>query len=540
MTDAKPPLLQVENLSVSFHQGDAVMDAVKHVSFSLDAGQTVALVGESGSGKSVTANAVMRLLPASARFNSGRVLFEGRDLAGLPESQMNTIRGNGIGMIFQEPMTALNPLHTIERQISETLTLHQGLSKLAAREEVLRLLDLVHIRNPKSRLASYPHELSGGQRQRVMIAMALANRPEVLIADEPTTALDVTVQAEILTLLKSLQTELGMALLLISHDFGVVRKMADHLCVMRYGEIVEQGPAETVFVSPQHAYTRTLIEAEPSGQANPLPAEAPLLLQGEKVRVWFPMKKSLFGRVLSHLKAVDDVSFDVREGETLGIVGESGSGKSTLALAALRLIRSEGRIVFLGEDLRGYKGKALRALRRDMQIVFQDPFGSLSPRQSIAQIVSEGLRAHGLCDDEAELDARVVAALEEVGIDPASRHRYPHEFSGGQRQRFAIARAMILQPRVLVLDEPTSALDRSIQGQVLDLLRELQQRHKLAYLFISHDLKVVRAISHRIIVMNQGQLVESGDVASVFDSPREPYTQRLIRAAFEFSTDSVA
>ena len=405
---------------------------------------------------------------------------------------------------------------------------------------MLRLLELVHIRNPESRLRAYPHELSGGQRQRVMIAMALANKPEVLIADEPTTALDVTVQAEILGLLKSLQAELGMALLLISHDFGVVRKMADDLCVMRHGEIVEQGRAEAVFVAPQHEYTRTLIDAEPSGRANPLPDDAPTLMQGEQLRVWFPMKKSLLGRPLSYLKAVDEVSFDVREGETLGIVGESGSGKSTLALAALRLIRSEGRIVFLGNDLHAYRGKALRDLRRDMQIVFQDPFGSLSPRQSIAQIVAEGLHAHGLCRDEAELDRRVVAALEEVGIDPESRHRYPHEFSGGQRQRFAIARAMILQPRVLVLDEPTSALDRSIQGQVLDLLRELQQRHKLSYLFISHDLKVVRAISHRILVMNQGKLIESGDTEQVFNWPNDDYTRRLIRAAFEFSTGSVS
>ncbi|MDO6459071.1 ABC transporter ATP-binding protein [Granulosicoccaceae sp. 1_MG-2023] len=538
MSEANSPILQVEKLTVSFRQGQESLTAVRDVSFSLAAGQTVALVGESGSGKSLTANAVMRLLPPSARLDSGRVLFDGSDLAALPESQMNRIRGNGIGMIFQEPMTALNPLHTIERQISETLILHQGLSRQAAREEVLRLLDLVAIRNPRSRLGAYPHELSGGQRQRVMIAMALANRPEVLIADEPTTALDVTVQAEILTLLKSLQAELGMALLLISHDFGVVRRMADQVCVMRQGEIVEQGRTATVFSAPQHAYTRTLIEAEPAGQANPLAKDAPLLMQGEAIRVWFPLRKSLLGRPLSYVKAVNDVSFEVREGETLGIVGESGSGKSTLALAALRLIRSQGKLRFLGQDLHSYKGRALRELRKDMQIVFQDPFGSLSPRQSVAQIVAEGLLAHGLCRDEAERDQRVIAALEEVGIDPQSRHRYPHEFSGGQRQRFAIARAMILQPRILVLDEPTSALDRSIQGQVLDLLRELQQRHKLAYLFISHDLKVVRAISHRILVMNQGQLVESGSAEAVFESPQNSYTRKLIRAAFELSTET--
>ena len=532
--ESNNPVLRVDKLSVDFRLTGRTLHAVKQVSLELRKGETVALVGESGSGKSVTANAIMRLLPQVASIASGEVIYGGEDLLKLDESRMNSIRGNGISMIFQEPMTALNPLHTVERQISETLILHRGLSKKAARAEVLSLLGKVQIRNPERRLNAYPHELSGGQRQRVMIAMALANQPSVLIADEPTTALDVTVQAEILQLLKQLQEEMGLAILLISHDFGVVKKVADQVCVMRAGEIVEQGAAGDVLSHPQHAYTRELLAAEPAGSAEPLHDDAGEIMQCEDMRVWFPLKRGVFGRVKDYVKAVDGVSFRIRAGETLGIVGESGSGKTTLALAALRLIQSKGRIVYLGQDLHGFQGKALRGIRKELQIVFQDPFGSLSPRQSIAQIIAEGLLAHKLYHDEAELDAKVVAALKEVGIDPESRHRYPHEFSGGQRQRFAIARAMILKPKLLVLDEPTSALDRSIQGQVIELLKDLQKKYGLAYLFISHDLKVVRAISNSILVMNQGKLVESGSARSLFENPQQDYTKRLISAAFDF------
>ena len=527
-------ILSVTDMSVDFRLTNKLLQAVKRVSFSLHKGKTLALVGESGSGKSVTANSIMRLLPPVADISSGEVIFEGENLLELDESRMNVIRGNGISMIFQEPMTALNPLHSVERQISETLILHKGFSKKQAREEVLALLHKVQIRRPERRLKAYPHELSGGQRQRVMIAMALANQPSVLIADEPTTALDVTVQAEILELLGELQQEMGMAMLLISHDFGVVKKVADDVCVMRDGEIVEQGEAARVLSTPQNEYTQQLLDSEPRGSALPIADSARQIMHCDDIRVWFPLKRGVFGRAKDYVKAVDGVSFSIREGETLGIVGESGSGKTTLALAALRLIQSKGRIVYLGEDLHGFQGRALRSLRKELQIVFQDPFGSLSPRQSIAQIIAEGLVAHNLYEDESDLDAKVIAALEEVGIDSESRHRYPHEFSGGQRQRFAIARAMILRPKLLVLDEPTSALDRSIQTQVIDLLKELQKKHKLAYLFISHDLKVVRSLSNSILVMNQGKLVESGNAQSLFDSPRQDYTKRLIHAAFDF------
>ena len=527
-------VLRVNGLTVEFRLAERDLQAVRDVSFELHAGKTTALVGESGCGKSVTATAIMRLLPPVANIRSGEILMDSENLLELPESRMNEIRGDGIGMIFQEPMTALNPLHTVERQISETLLLHRGLSRQEAREEVLRLLEKVHIRDPERRLNSYPHELSGGQRQRVMIAMALANRPTILIADEPTTALDVTVQAEILELLSELQAEMGMAMLLISHDFGVVRKVADDVCVMKDGEIVEQGDARQVLVNPIHPYTRTLLEAEPEGIAGPVDGDAVEIMRCDDMKVWFPLKKNFFGRVKEYVKAVDGVSFRIREGETLGIVGESGSGKTTLALAALRLIRSEGNIVYLGDNLHDYHGKELRGLRKELQIVFQDPFGSLSPRQSIAQIIAEGLIAHNLCQDDEELEERVIAALAEVGIDPDSRHRYPHEFSGGQRQRFAIARAMILKPRLLVLDEPTSALDRSIQTQVIDLLKGLQEKYRLAYLFISHDLKVVRAMSNTIMVLNQGRLVESGDAVALFENPQQDYTRRLIRAAIDF------
>lgn len=534
LSNEREAILSVDGLSVDFSLSDRTLSAVKNVSFKLYPGKTLAIVGESGSGKSVTANAVMRILPPVGKIVSGTVSFNGQILSELSELEMNRIRGNGIGMIFQEPMSALNPLHSIERQISETLILHKGLSKRQAREEVLSLLHKVHIREPEKRLKSYPHELSGGQRQRVMIAMALANKPTVLIADEPTTALDVTVQAEILELLSDLQAEMGMALLLISHDFGVVRKVADHVCVMREGELLESGPVEEVFTNPQHEYTKELIDSEPSGCAMPVSDDAEEVMNCQNMKVWFPLKGGVFGRVKDYIKAVDGVSFKVRAGETLGIVGESGSGKTTLALASLRLIKSEGQIVYLGKDLHEFQGTALRALRKELQIVFQDPFGSLSPRQSIAQIIAEGLLAHKLFDNKEDLDAKVIKALEEVGIDPESRHRYPHEFSGGQRQRFAIARAMILKPKLLVLDEPTSALDRSIQSQVIDLLKSLQQKYGLAYLFISHDLKVVRAISNSILVMNQGKLIEMSSTDELFENPQQDYTKRLINAAFEF------
>ncbi|HBR98223.1 MAG TPA: microcin ABC transporter ATP-binding protein [Gammaproteobacteria bacterium] len=527
-------VLDVSGLSVDFQLPNRVLHAVKDVSFKLRAGKTLALVGESGSGKSVTATAIMRLLPQVATVAKGTIHFGEDDLLKLSELQMNLVRGDGIGMIFQEPMTALNPLHSVERQISETLIVHRGLSKSDAKAQVLALLHKVQIRNPERRLKSYPHELSGGQRQRVMIAMALANAPRILIADEPTTALDVTVQAEILDLLTQLQQDMGMAMLLISHDFGVVRQVADEVCVMKSGEIVEHGKARRVFSAPEHVYTRTLLDAEPEGIADPLKGDEPELMRCEDLRVWFPLKRNFLGRAKTFVKAVDGVSFCIHEGETLGVVGESGSGKTTLALAALRLMQSQGRIVYMGRELRDVRGAELRSLRQELQVVFQDPFASLSPRQSIAQIIAEGLRAHKRDQSEQSLDQQVVDALVEVGIDPDSRHRYPHEFSGGQRQRFAIARAMILKPRLLVLDEPTSALDRSIQTQVLDLLKHLQQKYRLSYLFISHDLKVVRAISNAILVMNQGKLVEAGDTRSLFGQPQEAYTRRLIRAAVDF------
>jgi microcin C transport system ATP-binding protein len=528
-------ILRVKNLSIDFKLTSHVLNAVKKVSFQLERGKTLALVGESGSGKSVTANAIMRLLPPEASLPSGELIYEGQDIVKANDAQMNRIRGNGISMIFQEPMSALNPLHSIERQISEVLIVHQGLTKKRARKEVLVLLNKVQIRDPERRLAAYPHELSGGQRQRVMIAMALANKPAVLIADEPTTALDVTVQAEILTLLKQLQAEMGLAILLISHDFAVVRKMAHKVCVMHRGEIVEQEEPQILFTQPQAKYTKMLLSAEPSGRADTLAENAKELICCEHLSVSFPLSKGIFGGVKDAIKAVDNVSFSLKAGETLGIVGESGSGKTTLALAAIRLIKSQGKIVFMGHDLHSLKSKQLRGLRKEFQIVFQDPFASLSPRQSVAQIIAEGLVAHDLYDSEKDLEQKVIRALEEVGIDPATRHLYPHEFSGGQRQRFAIARAMILKPKLLILDEPTSALDRSIQGQVIDLLKQLQKKYQLAYLCISHDLKVVRVMSHRIIVMNQGKIVESAETESLFERPKQRYTQRLINAALEFS-----
>jgi len=531
------PLLSVEDLSVSFRQGGRETLAVDRVSFDIDRGETVALVGESGSGKSVTALSVMKLLPyPAASHPSGRILFKGNDLLTADDKDLRRVRGKDIGIVFQEPMTSLNPLHTIERQVGEVLKLHQGMGDAAARVRVLELLDKVGIRDAESRLGAYPHQLSGGQRQRVMIAMALANEPDLLIADEPTTALDVTVQAQILQLLRDLQAETGMAMLFITHDLGIVRRMAKRVCVMTQGEIVESGDTEDVFTRPRHAYTRHLLAAEPKGDPPKADLAAPVVMQGDDIKVWFPIRRGLLRRTVGHVKAVDGVDVAVRRGQTLGIVGESGSGKTTLGLALMRLISSEGKIVFLGREIEGKGFKAMRPVRSQMQIVFQDPYGSLSPRMSVAEIIEEGLRIHSPGLSAAERDRKVITALEEVGLDPSTRHRYPHEFSGGQRQRIAVARAMVLEPRFVMLDEPTSALDMSVQAQVVDLLRDLQRRHDLAYLFISHDLKVVKALANEIVVMRNGKVVERGEAERVFDHPETDYTRALLAAAFEIRT----
>jgi microcin C transport system ATP-binding protein len=531
MTD---PLLRVRDLSVRFQLPGKPVDAVKHVSFDIDRGETVALVGESGSGKSVTALSVMQLLPyPMARHPSGSIVFDGQEIVGAPPAVMRNLRGDRISMVFQEPMTSLNPLHTIEKQVNEVLILHKGMSAGAARARTLELLSLVGIPTPEKRLGAYPHELSGGQRQRVMIAMALANEPDLLIADEPTTALDVTIQAQILKLLKELQARFGMALMLITHDLNIVRKMAARVCVMTGGEIVEQGPVAEIFARPQHAYTKRLLAAEPKGRPVHAAADAPVIMAGDDVKVWFPIKAGLLRRVVDHVKAIDGVSITVREGHTVGVVGESGSGKTTLGLALLRLLKSQGAIDFQGKRIQDLAAADVRPLRRQMQIVFQDPFGSLSPRLSIGQIVAEGLKVHGLGATAEERDVMIVAALQEVGLDPESRHRYPHEFSGGQRQRVAIARAMVLKPRFVVLDEPTSALDMSVQAQIVDLLRDLQERHRLAYMFISHDLRVVRALADEVVVLRDGKVVEQGTAEQIFGSPQQDYTRALMAAAFD-------
>jgi microcin C transport system ATP-binding protein len=528
-------LLQIDNLGVQFRQGGGVVNAVRNASLHVGEGETVALVGESGSGKSVTALSVLQLLPypAAAHTKGSSITFRGRQLVGASERTLQQVRGDRISMIFQEPMTSLNPLHVVEKQISEMLMIHKGMSQQAARARTLELLELVRIPQPEQRLNSYPHQLSGGQRQRVMIAMALANEPDLLIADEPTTAVDVTVQAQLLQLLEDLRARSRMSMLLITHDLRVVRKMADRVYVMYGGEIVESGPVERVFDEPQHPYTQRLLAAQPGGNPAPVAPGAPVVMQGENVKVWFPIRRGVLRRTVGHIKAVDGISLRVHEGQTVGVVGESGSGKTTLGLALLRLEQSQGGIEFLGREIHALRAKPLRPLRREMQIVFQDPFGSLSPRLSVGQIVGEGIEVHQLADSPALREQLIVDALEEVGLDPESRHRYPHEFSGGQRQRIAIARAMVLKPRFVVLDEPTSALDMSVQAQIVDLLRELQQRHRLAYLFISHDLSVVRALSDEVIVMRDGQLVEHGPATQIFDSPREPYTRALISAAFD-------
>jgi microcin C transport system ATP-binding protein len=528
------PLLEVCDLSVSFAVEGREIEAVRRASFQIERGESVALVGESGSGKSVTALSIMQLLPyPTARHPSGSIVFQGQELVGAPEATMRRVRGDRIAMIFQEPMTSLNPLHTIDKQVNEVLRLHKRLSRPAARARTLELLRLVGLPEAERRLDAYPHQLSGGQRQRVMIAMALANEPDLLIADEPTTALDVTIQAQILTLLRELQAKFGMALLLITHDLGIVRRMAERVCVMSTGEIVEAGATREIFEAPAHPYTRRLLAAEPRAMARAPRADAPAVMEAQDVRVWFPIRRGLLRRTVGHVKAVDGVSVTVREGQTVGVVGESGSGKTTLGLALLRLQASRGRIRFGGRDIHGVSPRALRPLRREMQVVFQDPFGALSPRMSIAQIVGEGLGVHGIGATADERRDLIDGALTEVGLDPALRDRYPHEFSGGQRQRIAIARALVLKPRFVVLDEPTSALDMSVQAQVVDLLRELQARHRLAYLFISHDLKVIRAVSDEILVMRDGRVVEQGSTARIFEQPAQAYTRALMAAAFE-------
>ena len=528
------PLIEVKDLSVDFRSGETVTHAVKQVSFDIGDAETVALVGESGSGKTVTALSILRLLPyPAASHPSGTILFKGENLLTLSPPALRQIRGNKISMIFQEPMTSLNPLHTIERQVGEVLKIHRGLSDRAARERVLDLLDKVGIDDPKGRLDCYPHQLSGGQRQRVMIAMALANEPDLLIADEPTTALDVTIQAQILELLAKLKAEFNMAMLLITHDLGIVRKMADRVCVMNNGEIVERGATADIFAAPKHPYTKHLIASEPRGSPPAANPKAKTILEAKDLRVWFPIKRGFLRHVIGHIKAVDGIDLAVKEGQTLGVVGESGSGKTTLGLALLRLISSEGPIVYLGNRIDGYDSKRMRPLRRHMQIVFQDPYGSLSPRLSVGQIIEEGLSIQNPTLTREERVARVDQALREVGLDPEWRDRYPHEFSGGQRQRIAIARALVLEPKFLILDEPTSALDVSVQAQIVDLLRELQRRHKLAYLFISHDLKVVRALANSIIVLRHGKVVEQGPARTVFAKPKTDYTKALLAAAFE-------
>jgi microcin C transport system ATP-binding protein len=536
-------LLEVRDLSVTFTgwRDAPPVEAVKRVSFTLDRGETLGLVGESGSGKSVTALSILQLLPypAAAHTPESSIRFAGEEMVGAAPGRLREVRGNRVAMVFQEPMTSLNPLHTLEKQVAETLLIHKHMSASAARARTLELLHLVGLRDAESRLDAYPHQLSGGQRQRVMIAMAIANEPDILIADEPTTALDVTIQAQILDLMRELRDRLGMALLLITHDLAIVRHMSERVCVMTEGKIVESGPTEEIFARPSHPYTRRLLAAEPRGRVTPADPAAPVLVEGQRVKVWFPIRRGLFRRIAGYVKAVDGVSLALREGSTLGVVGESGSGKTTLGLALLRLIDGQGEIGggirFAGYDIAQERQKRLRPLRREMQIVFQDPYSSLSPRLSIAQIVGEGIKVHRIAASEAEQRHLIEAALTEVGLDPESADRYPHEFSGGQRQRVAIARALVLKPRFIVLDEPTSALDMSVQAQIVELLRELQARYGLAYLFISHDLKVVRAMAHEILVMKDGQIVEAGSAEQVLNAPEHPYTRALMAAAFDLA-----
>jgi len=527
------PLLKIENLSVDFKGADRVIHAVKRVSFDVHPGETMALVGESGSGKSVTAHSILRLLPyPQASHPSGTIYFDNMETLNATDDQIRSIRGNRIGMIFQEPMTAFNPLHTIKRQINEVFTLHKGVSESKASKRTLELLELVGIQNAAQRMSSYAHELSGGQRQRAMIAMALANNPELLIADEPTTALDVTVQAQVIDLLKSLQRQFEMAVLLITHDFSVVQKFSDRLAVMYHGEIVETGNSADIFADPQHAYTDLLMKSDPGGEPSPTDSKSDTIIKTENLKVWFPIKKGILKKTVDHVKAVDGINIRVQQGHSLGIVGESGSGKTTLGLAILRLIDSDGGIVFQKSAIDGYNQKQMRSLRKEMQVVFQDPFGSLSPRMSIAKIIEEGLDIHKP-EDKAGFEEEIIKVLEEVDLDPDVRHRFPHEFSGGQRQRIAIARALVLKPKLIVLDEPTSSLDRSVQFQVINLLKDLQLKHGLTYLFITHDLKIVKSLCHEVIVMKSGVVIEAGLVKHVFKTPQQDYTRNLLSAAFK-------
>ena len=527
-------LLSVRDLSIAFGSGSRELLAVNRISFDIAKGETLALVGESGSGKSATALSMMKLLPyPAAHHPSGSIVFKGQELMTMAERDIRHVRGNDFAIIFQEPMTSLNPLHTIEKQIGEILALHQGLSAKAARPRIVELLGQVGIPDPAGRLKSYPHQLSGGQRQRVMIAMALANEPDLLIADEPTTALDVTVQAQILKLLKDTQTRLGMSMLFITHDLGIVRKIADRVCVMQKGLIVEQGAVERVFTAPEHPYTRALLAAEPKPDPAPPCPNAPIVVSTDNLKVWFPIKRGVLRKTVGHIKAVDGISIEIRKGETLGVVGESGSGKTTLGLAILRLISSDGPVVFMGDTIQGLKFKEMRPYRRNMQIVFQDPYGSLSPRMSVADIIEEGLKVHHPHLSRDEREARVIAALTETGLDAGTRFRYPHEFSGGQRQRIAVARALVLEPTFIMLDEPTSALDMIIQAQMVDLLRNLQRKRELTYMFISHDLRVVAALASRLLVLRHGKMVEEGAAADLFKNPKSDYTRALLAAAFK-------
>ena len=531
-TTRDDPVLEIEDLHVRFDTPDGEVHAVSGADLTVQAGETLAIVGESGSGKSQLVLAALGLLAANGRA-TGSVRYRGNELLGLPPRALNRYRGAKLSMIFQEPMTSLDPHYRIERQIAEPLIYHHGLTRRAARPRVLELLELVGIPDPRARLRAYPHELSGGQRQRVMIAMALANEPDVLIADEPTTALDVTIQAQILELLASLQARLGMAVVFITHDLGIVRRIAERVVVMNRGRIVERGPTARIFSTPSEAYTKMLLAAEPSGTKAPVPADQPPLLEGHDLRVTFAARRGLFARRSQDFIAVDGVSLRLRQGQTLGVVGESGSGKTTLGRALLRLLPSDGVIRYVGQEIQDWPHNKIRLLRKHLQIVFQDPFGSLSPRMTVGEIVSEGLLVHEPGLSAGDRERRCGAVLEEVRLDPAARNRYPHEFSGGQRQRIAIARAMVLKPRFVVLDEPTSALDMSVQAQIVDLLRELQERHRLAYLFISHDLKVVRALADEVIVMRDGKVVEQGAAKQIFDAPAATYTQALMKAAFD-------
>jgi microcin C transport system ATP-binding protein len=535
------PLLQIRNLSIEFASGGSVVSAVNKASLEVVKGETLALVGESGSGKSVTALSVLRLLPPTAKYPSGEIWLNGKEMLSASASALQQARGNTVGMVFQEPMSSLNPLHTIHKQLAEVIQFHKPMAKEAIRNRVLELLELVGIPDAGTRLNAYPHELSGGQRQRVMIAMALANEPELLIADEPTTALDVTVQAQVLGLIAEIQKRMRMAVLIISHDLTIVRRVADRVAVMYQGEIVETARTEKLFREPEHEYTRRLLDAEPSGNPVERTGDNPVLLAVENIKVHFPIKKGVFRRTTGYVRAVDGVSLQIGRGESLGVVGESGSGKSTLAFAILRILKEADGIIRFG-DLRldTQSRKQMRPVRREIQVVFQDPYGSLSPRMPVSEIIAEGLRIHNI-GDAGSREQKVVKAMEEVELDPALRHRYPHEFSGGQRQRIAIARALVLKPRLIILDEPTSSLDRTVQSQIIQLLRKLQREHSLSYMFITHDLKLVRALCHSIIVMKEGRVVEAGDAARIFDDPRQPYTRQLMQAALhlEYSEDTV-